>query len=85
MTGSTDTVPFDGGLTIVTVVGSIPSSTSVSLPVTGVVTGVSSGVVSLSSFATGGSFTQATSIVTVAVSHSAMPPGMTSGSSSQTS
>ena len=68
VTGSTLVVPLPGGVTTVTVVGSRFPSTSVSLSTTGVVTGVSSSVASESSFATGGSFTGVTSIVTVAVS-----------------
>ena len=67
--GLTVTVPWFGWSVIVTVVGSIVPSGSVSLPVTPIVTGVSSGVVPLSRTATGGSFFGVTMIMIGTVSH----------------
>ena len=59
------TVPLAGSLKLVTVSGSL--STSLSLERTSTVTAVSSGVVTLSSTATGGSFTGVTVTFTSAV------------------
>ena len=56
---------------MVTEVGSIVPSMSVSLEVTLITTGVSSFVEATSSLATGASFTAFTVIVTVAISHCA--------------
>ena len=61
-------IPLVGPVTTLAVLGSRFPSTSVSLATTSTTTGVSSGVVALSSLATGGSFTGVTSIVAVAVS-----------------
>ena len=63
--------PLAGTVTAVTV--SVSSSGSESLLSTVVVTGVFSDVVSVSSFATGASFTALTVIVTVAVSDPPLP------------
>ena len=60
-------LPQDPGVMLST----LPSSRSVSFSRIGISTGASSVVVALSSLATGGSFTQVTSIVTVA---SSVPP-----------
>ena len=61
------TVPLAGPLAMATLVGSRFPSASVSLPATSAVTGASSGVVALSSLATGGTLLGPTSTETVAV------------------
>ncbi|MNE18030.1 hypothetical protein D3C80_1110350 [compost metagenome] len=69
MTVSTVTVPFEGGVTIVTLVSSRLPSGSVSFAGTSMTIEVSSSVVAVSSFATGGLLTGSTVIITIAVSH----------------
>ena len=61
-------VPLVGPVPMLTVVGSMVPSRSVSLSARLTVTGVSSGVVSASSIATGASLTSSTETVTAAVS-----------------
>ena len=60
------TEPLAGAVTTIAVLGSRFPSASVSLATTSTVTGVSSGVVALSSLATGGSLVGVTSTETVA-------------------
>ena len=75
VTGSTLTVPFEGPDVIVTLVGSIGPSKSVSFGViTSITTGLSSVVVAVSLFATGASLTGLTVKVMFAVSHNTGVP-----------
>ncbi|MNV74053.1 hypothetical protein D3C71_1672400 [compost metagenome] len=66
---STVTVPFAGGVTIVTLVSSRFPSGSVSFAGTSITIEVSSSVVTVSSLATGGLFTELIVIITNVVSH----------------